>query len=255
MSTSTRIDVRAGDGPHAPPAVTLSHGPLQARRLRAPAGVVRVALVAGQALLLAGDEVRVVVSVSGPVLLEVVEPAGTVAYDMRGGRARWDAAVTVADGARLTWHAEPFVVAAGADVERRTSYDVEPGCVAAFRETLVLGRTGETGGRVTTRTRITSGGVPVVAEDLDLAPERRTGWAVLGGHRCLDQVTTVGCRLPGTPTADETADETAGGSRGPLVLQAEAVASVGRWTGDELHRSDQGALWSTATAMVSGWGA
>ncbi len=70
------------------PRCLLRGGLLVPRRLPAPEGGVRVALVAATALLLAGDEVEVEVVVGEGLRLEVVETAGTVAYAMRGGSAR-----------------------------------------------------------------------------------------------------------------------------------------------------------------------
>ena len=52
---------------------------LSPRRLPAEDGVVRIALVAAGALLLAGDRVRIEVLVHGLVQVEIVETAGTVA--------------------------------------------------------------------------------------------------------------------------------------------------------------------------------
>lgn len=205
-----------------PTSCRLTSDLLAARRLRSPDPVVRVALVATQALLLAGDHVRISVSVAGPVELEVVETAGTVAYDMRGGTARWDVDVTLADGARLTWLGEPFVVAAGASVDRSTTLTLTGGATATLRESLVLGRTGETGGALRTTTRASYDGVPVLVEDLDLSPDGRGGPAVLGPHRCLDSITTLGHRL-----ADATG-----------VLQLEGPGSVSRWVGRDQHLSD-----------------
>ena len=230
MSTPTRIDVRAG-GEH--PLVSLSHGPMQARRLRTTGGSIRVALVAGQALLLAGDDVRIEVHVEGSVLLEVVEPAGTVAYDMRGGRARWDVAISLARGGRLAWHAEPFVVAHGADVTRTTTADVATDSVATLRETFVLGRSGERGGSLRTTTRAHQGDRAVLVEDLCLAPQDRGGWATLGDRRCLDTITTLGRRLPEAPT----------------TMQLEETGSVARWIGDQQHLSPLRAVWDTARSI------
>ena len=148
------------------------------------------------ALLLAGDEVRVGVAVDGPVTVEVVETAGTVAYDMRGGSARWDVDLVLSGGARVAWHGEPFVVSAGADVDRRTTASVAADSVLALRETLVFGRSGQTGGTLRTHTRISCGGVPVLAEDLDLSPDARAGWATLRGHRASTRSppSAPGCR-------------------------------------------------------------
>jgi len=221
MCTTTRIEVCAAPGDGSA-RVAIAHGALLVRRLREHGSTVRLALVAGQALLLAGDEVRVEVLVQGLVDVEIVETAGTVAYDMRGGAARWDVAIDLRDGATVTWDGQPFVVSAGAEVRRDTTIDVEAGCRATLRETIVLGRAGERGGMLRTRARIDLAGVPLLIEDLDLAPEARAGWAILHDRRCLDTTTTAGHRLP----------------HGPSVLQLEGCGSVHRWIGDELHRSN-----------------
>ena len=219
MST-TRIDVRGGS-PGGAPLVAVSHGPVQARRLRGGDGVVRFGLVASQALLLAGDQVRLEVLVAGPATVEMIEIGGTVAHAMRGGTARWDVDIRLRDDAHLSWAAQPFVVAAGADVDRTTTLTADEGCAATLRETLVLGRAGESGGALRADTHFTLGGRPLLVEHLDLGVDARAGWATLHGHRCLDTVTTVGHRLPDDPG----------------VLQLEGCGSVLRWIGDELHRS------------------
>ncbi|GAA5155845.1 hypothetical protein GCM10023340_42180 [Nocardioides marinquilinus] len=216
MSTLTRIEVSPG-------GVRLGHGVLAARRMRGPGPVVRVGLVGTEALLLAGDHVRLEVVVRG-CAVEVVEIGGTVAYDMRDGAttsARWDVDVRLADGARLDWRAEPFVVATGADVRRTTTVELDGDSAATLRERVVLGRTGETGGRLTTSTHVTRDGVPLLVETLDLVRETAPGWAVLGAARCLDTVTALGHRLPD----------------GPDVLQLAGQGSVRRWLGVDLHAS------------------
>jgi urease accessory protein len=221
MTTTTRIEVAAGPGG---PRVAVSPGVLRARRLSGPGPAVRLGLVATEALLLAGDEVRVEVCVDGAVAVEVVEIAGTVAYDMRGGSARWDVALELSGGAELRWVAQPFVVAGGADVDRTTTLTAEEGCTAMLRETLVLGRAGETGGSLRSGTDIAVGGNPLLVEHLDLGAGARAGWATLHGHRCLDTLTAVGLRLPDDPG----------------TLQLEGCGSVVRWIGDELHLSPVG---------------
>jgi urease accessory protein len=197
---------------------------LSPRRLPGPAGVVRVALVAAGALLLAGDQVRIEVVVSGPIRLEIVETAGTVAYAMRGGSARWDVAIELTGGASLRWYGEPFVVAADAAVTRSTVARLELGCTAEIRESLVLGRYGEVGGTLQTQTRAWIGSELLLAEDLDLSPENRTGWAILGQARCLDTVTALGHRLP----------------EAPHTLQLEGCGSIARRLVDQQHESDLG---------------
>ncbi|GAB3810121.1 urease accessory protein UreD [Kribbella italica] len=240
----TRIDVVADP---VRDRCVLRTGNLSPRRLPAPYGVVRVALVAAGALLLAGDDVRLQVVASGKVKLEIVEIAGAVAYAMRGGSARWEVDIALTDGAELSWHGEPFVVAEGADVERSSSITLDEGCRATLRESLVLGRHGEAGGRLRTRTRaFLSGGADpassslansgpgssspseLLVEDLDLAPGVRSGWAVLGEARCLDSITTLGHRLP----------------EAPQTLQLEGPGSIARRLVGEQHASDLGKLWA-----------
>ncbi|MET9273506.1 urease accessory protein UreD [Kribbella sp. NPDC003557] len=215
---STRIEVVA-DPVRDRCLLTTDH--LSPRRLPGSAGVVRVALVAAGALLLAGDDVRIEIAVSGAVRLEIVETAGTVAYGMRGGSARWDVDIRLTDGAGLQWYAEPFVVSAGADVTRTTTAHLDDGCTAHLRESLVLGRHGETGGTLRTSTRAWLADELLLAEDLDLAPEARTGWAVMGTNRCLDTVTALGFRLP----------------EAPQTLQLERPGSIARQLMHEQHLS------------------
>jgi urease accessory protein len=206
----------------------LTTGLLSPRRLPAPNGMVRIALVAAGALLLAGDHVRIEVKVEGAVRVEIIETAGTVAYAMRGGSGSWDVDLTLTAGAHLTWHGEPFVVSADADVTRSTSLTLEADCALALRESLVLGRHGETGGRLSTVLRAVVGGDLVLAEDLDLSAQARRGWAILGSARCLDTVTTLGFRLPD--------DE--------QTLQLEGVGSIARRLVADHHESDLGKVWA-----------
>jgi urease accessory protein len=215
---STRIEVVADP---VRDRCLLTTGHLAPRQLPGRPGVVRVALVAAGALLLAGDDVRIEVVVAGAVRLEILETAGTVAYGMRGGTARWDVDIRLTDGASLQWYAEPFVVAADADVTRTTTAHLTTGCTAELRESLVLGRHGEQGGTLRTTTRAWLDEEPLLAEDLDLSPTTRTGWAVLGPHRCLDTLTTLGFRLPTAPD----------------TLQLEGTGSISRSLVSEQHRS------------------
>lgn len=225
MTTATRIEVEAGvDGADGVrPVCRLRTGLISPRRLPSGPGRARIALVAAGAQLLAGDQVRIEVDVRGPVLVDLVEVAGTVAYAMRGGRARWDVTVELTDGAALAWHGEPFVVAAGAEVDRTLTVHQQAGTRVRLRETVVLGRSGEIGGVLRTSTRAWYDGAVLLAEDLDLSPGHRDGWAVLNGARCLDTLTVLGERLPD----------------GPQVLQLDGPGSIERRLVDELHLSSE----------------
>jgi urease accessory protein len=244
MPRRTVIEVApAAADPDRPPRVRLAGAQLGARRLPDRHGRVRVALVATEALLLAGDDVRVEVSVGPGLLLEIVETAGTVAYDMRGGSARWDVTARVADGGGLAWAGLPFVVSDGADVTRATTVTLEGSARATLRETVVLGRTGEQGGRLDTRLTSTIDGRPLLAEATLVDPDSRRDPALLGGSRCLDSVTTLGHRISveSSPTA-----------RPATLLQLHGEGSVARWLGDDAHASPLTRLSENATAAISG---
>lgn len=204
-----RADLRAGE---LSPRV-LDRGPEH----------VRVALVAVVALLLAGDDVAVEIDVGPGLHLEVVETSGVVAYDMRGGTASWRVDVRLAEGASLVWAGLPFVVSAGAAVTRRTVVTIAEDARALFRETFVLGRSGEVGGDLRASTDVRRpDGRPVLREDLDLTRAHRQGAALLGTARCLDQAMLLGARSDVT---------------GPDVLQLAEPGTVVRTLTRELHQS------------------
>lgn len=151
----------------------------------------RVSLVPEGALLLAGDAIELDITVDAGARLDLIEPGGTVAFDMRGGTARWDVALEVCAGARVTWAGQPFVVSAGADVSRTTRLRADSTARVALRETLVLGRHGEHAGAVRLRsTVVDERNRPVLVEDLPL--DRGTAPALLGGHRVLSSVLSLG---------------------------------------------------------------
>lgn len=146
----------------------------------------RISLVPEGALLLAGDAIEIDVTVDAGARLDLVEPGGTVAFDMRGGRARWDVRIRLGAGAVLTWAGEPFIVAAGADVVRCLDVGIARGASLAMRETLVLGRFGEGPGRVRQHTKVTVDSTPVLVEELPL--DASTAPGLLGGHRVMSTV-------------------------------------------------------------------
>ena len=201
----TRIEATAALGQVR---IDSSGGPFAVHMLTAMAGdpdrqasrpTARIALVGTQALLLAGDDVEIDVEVGPGVALDVVEVAATVAY--RGSApARWRVRADLATDSRLIWSAEPFIVAAGADVDRDSRFELAESAVLCLRETLVLGRSGESGGRLRTRSAVNRAGKPLLIEDLDLTDQRaRSRPGLLGNARVLDSVLLAGCRAPQQP--------------------------------------------------------
>ncbi len=215
-------------------------GHLRARVLTRGPVSVRIALVAEGALLLAGDDISVGIRVGSGIRLDVIEPSGTVAYDMRGGTARWQVRINLDPDAFLSWQGLPFVISAGADVTRDVAIDLAAGSVALLRETLVLGRTGELGGALTQRTRASVGGHPLLAEDLTLAPGTSRP-AVLGPWRVVDTVSFFGRRAPGIPMSVP----------GSHRLELAGPGALFRSLSGEAHAGSLGQAWA-ALASVDG---
>ncbi|QXQ15854.1 urease accessory protein UreD [Skermania piniformis] len=191
---------------------------------------VRVALVAGGALLLPGDRVRLRVRVGADCHLELADIGGTVAYGSPAGVpesvAEWRTDIVVGAGGSLVWHGLPFVVADRAHVRRTTTLTLCGGdATALVRETLVLGRTGESGGRIGTRTSVTRAGTPVLVEQLDVAGAEPTP-GILGTARVLDTVLAMGFPMAADPAAAET-----------VVLALDSKDALVRWSGSAAHHS------------------
>lgn len=195
----------------------------------------RVSLVPEGALLLAGDAIEIDVTVDPGARLDLVEPGGTVAFDMRGGRARWDVRIRLGNDAVMTWAGEPFVVAAGADVARHLDVGLGRGATLAMRETLVLGRYGEWPGRVRQYTRAAVEGVPALVEDLPL--DASTAPGLLGGHRVMCSVLLLGRDLPLALEPEERYDLDAGGH-------------LWRRLGAQAHEAGLSEAWATAVRAI-----
>ncbi|MFF2328044.1 MULTISPECIES: urease accessory protein UreD [unclassified Streptomyces] len=198
----------------------------------------RIALVGTRAGLLAGDDLLLHLSLGPGARLDLVEPAGLVAYDHRGGTSTWRARVDIAEGGELRWEARPFVISDGARVERTMEVALAAGARMLWRDTLVLGRSGERGGAVRATTRATYDGRDLLVEDLDLAdPEMRELPGVLGPNRVIGSVTALGVR-PGGPVHPYRMELAGPGAQVRLLdtvappVEAELAAVWEDWTAD-----------------------
>ncbi len=125
---TTTIEVSRGTGGRI--RCDLAGGAIVPRLVHRTHDTVRIALVASIALLLAGDHVRIDVSLGPGLSLEIIEIAGTVAHDMRGGTASWHVRADVGAGSALVWSGKPLVVCGGAVVARRTDLTLATNAVA-----------------------------------------------------------------------------------------------------------------------------
>lgn len=203
----------------------LRHGLLRAQPAPDRQGWARIGLLATSALLLGGDEVVVEVDLGPGACLDLYDVAGTLAYHGRGQPAGWALTVSIAAGASLRYRGAPFVVADGADVIRTTHLDLAADARLWLRETIVLGRTGQVGGRVRTHTRLRLDDRDIWLEDQDLDPRRgRRRPGLLGENRILDPILTVGLPAPSAEGAL------------PYHLVGE-VGTLTRYLGTDLARS------------------
>ncbi|WP_110183436.1 urease accessory protein UreD [Nocardioides solisilvae] len=234
MREALTTRVRVLGIPGSPAAVRAAGGAFRVQVLDRGPGRAHVALVPTTALLLAGDHVRVEVEVGTGCRLEVTEPTGTVAYDMHGDSAAWELDVRVGDGSGVVWGTPELVVSEGARVRRRTTLRLEGDATCLLRETLVLGRAGETAGRLLTSTEVTRDGRPVLVEELAAGPGAQVP-GVLGRHRVVDQVLDLR-----TGAAPDDVPEPGDTTR----LRLEAGGVLHRRLADSAHQGCLDALWA-----------
>jgi urease accessory protein UreH len=153
----------------------------------------RAALVPIQAGPLAGDHDVVRLHVGEGVTLELVPVAATLALP---GDARTRLELRADVAGRLILDEPPLIVPAGSDVVRLTHIVLAEGAVAAWRDTVILGRAGEGPGRLNAATRVTLAGAPLLHETLRIDPEANDAYVSLPpGHRVVGTVARLG--VPG----------------------------------------------------------
>jgi urease accessory protein len=158
---------------------------------------VRAALVPIQAGPLAGDHDAVRLRVGPGTTLELEPVAATLALPGTA-RTRLELDVEVAEGGRLVLDEPPLIVPAGADVLRTTRIELAEGAVAAWRDTVILGRAGEGPGRLEATTRVTLAGAPLLHETLRIDPGSDDAYVALApGHRVIGTIALLGARGDG----------------------------------------------------------
>jgi urease accessory protein len=224
--TATRIAVTAGE-PRA--HVELAVGALAPRLISRESARAHIAVAAAGMVLLGGDHVHIEIVVGPGCTLEIEDVGGTVAYP--GARSSWILDVRICAGGTLSWNGLPFVVTDGADVERRSDITLEADARAVIRETLVLGRHREQGGRLVSALSVIDAEGPILLERLEVdgsAPEP----GVLGANRVLDAVIAVGFR-PSTRPHD---------------LEFDRAGAMARHLSDHTHGSPLDPVWAAWVA-------
>jgi urease accessory protein len=157
-------------------------------------GAVQACMLPTQAGPLSGDHDRVRIVVGAHATLVVRSIAATLALPGVAG-IRLDLGIEVGPRARLVLDDSPLIVAAGADVERSTTVTLAAGAIAALRETIVLGRAGEPGGRLVSTLRVTDEDGVVLHDALRLDPATarpHAHVALAPGHRVATTLYLLG---------------------------------------------------------------
>jgi urease accessory protein len=146
-----------------------------------------------QAGPLAGDHDVVRLGVGEGAALELVPIAATLTLP---GPARTQLELHADVAGRLVLDEPPLIVPEGADVLRTTRLALAEGAVAAWRDTVILGRAGEGPGRLEATTRVTYAGAPLLHETLRIDPAADDAFVALPpGHRVAGTVALLG--VPG----------------------------------------------------------
>jgi urease accessory protein len=184
-------------------------------------------LVSGAAAPLGGDELALDVEVGCGATLRVHSAGATLAQPSpRGDSSSMRTRLSVGDGGSLAWSPEPLVSVVGSSHLVDTGVRLGAGSRLGLVEEVVLGRWGEATGRVTTILRVTRGGRPLLAHDLDLGAGA-DGWAsaaVVGDARAVRTELHVG--PPSGPPAVHL-DGPARAASFPLAPDATLVVALG----------------------------
>jgi urease accessory protein len=161
-----------------------------------------------------GDDLRLEIDVGPGAELTLCTAAAAVA--LPGAEpSRLEIEARVGEGGSLRWLPEPTVAAAGAVHVTRTRIAVGPGGRLLWRDEIVLGRHGETGGSVSARLSVDFDGRPLLRHRLDAGPDH-PAWATAAVGR--------GSRCAGSLLAVDPAWAGENGPPGPLVLEPGAAA-------------------------------
>ncbi|WP_234436096.1 urease accessory protein UreD [Streptomyces sp. NRRL S-813] len=203
-------------------------GPLAPRRTRGSGAEAHVLLVGAMSGPLGGDRFTVDARVASGARLRIGSAAATLALPGQApGEARYDVRLTVADGGELHWLPEQLISARASDLRVTTRVDLAPTARLVLREEQVLGRAGETPGRLTSRLTVRIGGRAVFDQELCCGPGAPAGWdgpAVLAGHRAVGQLVVVRPEFARTPVAARMLGE--GAVLVPLAGPAALVSAV-----------------------------
>jgi len=198
-------------------AVAADAGRTRLDRLRSEAPLVLrpsprgVMLVAGAGGPLGGDDLHLDVDLGADARLDVASVAATIvqrgfsAPGRPSGPARFSIRADLGEDASLRWEPEPIVVCSGATLQVHTSVRCARGAALVWREILVLGRLGETGGTASLTMVVDVADRPVLRQTIWVGAAAPTGWdgaAGSGGHRVIGSMLLLGAAADALPRVE-----------------------------------------------------
>ncbi|PVA10619.1 urease accessory protein [Pelagivirga sediminicola] len=189
--------------------------------------VARVALAAGTAGPLGGDDYALDVNVGAGSTLVLQEVSAMLILPGQGGaQSKMAINITVEQGATFVWWAEPVIAAHRCNHLHDVRIALAPDARMILREEILLGRHGEAPGDFSSRLRITRGGLALYDQQIAFGPSS-DGWdgaAVLGGHRATGSVIAVDPDWVDAPPAAAPFDQNA--ALTPLAGPGAAIGAV-----------------------------
>ena len=165
-------------------------------------GARRVHLVQAAGGPLGGDELGVTVRLVPGTGIQVHSAAATVVQPgVTGAPARWTVTAELGDAATLDWHPEPTVICDDAELHSSLAIALHGSARAVLRETVVLGRSGQRGGRFRGELVAERDGVPLLAHTLllDGADPALTGPAGTASAHVVGTLAVLGEGFDGPP--------------------------------------------------------
>uniref|UniRef100_UPI003F498491 urease accessory protein UreD n=1 Tax=Nonomuraea bangladeshensis TaxID=404385 RepID=UPI003F498491 len=182
--------------------VLAGDGPFDLRRARPHGDQARVCVLGVMSAPLGGDRLRIEAAAGRDAHLHITTAAATIA--LRGptaAHATFDVRLNVAEHASLHWAPQPLISAARSNLRQSYAVDLAPTARLLLREEIVLGRSGEGPGRLSTRLTVRRDGRSLLEQQTAYGPGA-PGWdgpAIVACHRAVGQILIVDPALDRRP--------------------------------------------------------
>ena len=214
------------------------------------ADLAHVCLAAAAAGPVGGDELVLQVEVGAGTTLVLTEASATLLLPgTDGAQSRLQVRVEVGPGATFVWLPEPMIAARGCYHVNNIDVELAADARLLLREELLLGRRGESSGRVRQVLKVRRDGRALYLQELVLGEDFSCSPAIVGGHRAVGSILVVDPALPGIDPVQLAEDGAllplAGGQA--VLVQALSSDSIGLRRQLDAALSMLGTPWDPST--------